>query len=81
MPIACDAESLAGLSNCLVETFTRQELKAIRVYLLCNLVNGVTVATDPKSLATNSRCLMDTMSAGQLYAAETYLLCQLAGIL
>ena len=77
MAVTCNAETLAGLSNCLVETFSLQELKAIRVYLLCNYLNGVTVETDPQSLATNSRCLLNSMSQGQLDAAETYLLCQI----
>ena len=77
MAIVCDAQTLAGLTPCLVETFSRVELKAIRIRLLCAFLNGESMNCDPQSLATASACILENMSAGDMEAAETYLVCQI----
>lgn len=77
MATLCDGQSLASASKCLVETFSRVELKAIRIVLLCNLINGTSMECDAQTLATASKCILEQMSYGDMEAAETYLVFQL----
>lgn len=77
MAVSCEPNVLAAAASGF-DGGQSFQLKAIWVYLLCNLINGVTVTCDANTLATNAACFVGCLSEGQLNAVITYLLCQLA---
>lgn len=53
-------------------------MAAIRIRLLCAIINGETMTCDPTALIDASRCIESCIPAGLMPAVEIYLLCQIA---
>lgn len=74
MAVTCTAENLAALTNCFSEKLSRVESSAIRVVLLCGLVNGNQMNCDPQSLSAAAKCF-EMYSPQEHRAMRIVLLC------
>ena len=78
MPISCVSGSLTTAAECFT-CLSEKQLRAVRIYAKCSLLNGATISLDPNvliGLATAAGYM--EMSVKQQMAAETYLDCQIA---
>lgn len=77
MPVSCDIEDLAESAKCFNSGYGPFVLKAIRIRLLCAILNSETMDCDIDTLAAEAKCFVAGLSEGQLDAIETWLFCQL----
>jgi hypothetical protein len=73
----CDATTLVGLAKCFMGA-PFANLQAMKIRLLCAILNGETMTCDPVSLSNSAKCLMG-MDIQQMAAIEVSLLCSIAG--
>ena len=79
MAINCASGALTTAAECFT-CLSEKQLRAVRIYLKCALLNGTTVNCDPNTLvglATAAGYM--GMSVKQQMGVETYLDCQIAG--
>lgn len=77
--MTCTTSSLATSAEC-YSCISPLGLKAMQVYALCNIINGVTMTCTPQALLSAATSAGFTrMSMMQLEVVMTYLLCNLAG--
>lgn len=76
MAVTCDPNTLAVAAKCF-NGYSPLVLRAIRLRLLCAMLNGESMTCDPNTLAVAAKCFIP-VDAGTLEAVETYLLCQVA---
>ncbi len=76
MAISCDPNDLAQAAACFNQGYDVPLLKAMRIRLLCAVLNGETMTCTPDALAELSVCFLQF--PGMLDAIETYLICQVA---
>lgn len=53
-------------------------LAAIRIRLLCAIIDGQTMACDVQTLVDAAKCIENCVPAGMMASVEIYLLCQIA---
>lgn len=78
MAVTCTSESLANASVCQFACIPPGILGAIKIRLLCAILNGETMACDATTLIEAAKCLECQIPPGMLGAIEVYLLCQIA---
>lgn len=76
MAVSCAPNDLMSGASCLT-CLSPAQAQAVRVRLLCAIINGEMINCDPASLMASANCMM-CLSPGQLQAVEIYLLCQIA---
>lgn len=76
MAVACDSSTLAAAAGCFACHAPHQQ-RAIKVRILCAILNGEAMTCDADSLAAAAAELMG-LSEQQLAAIEAYLLCQIS---
>lgn len=79
MATACDKASLTLAAACFT-CLSEKQLRAIRIYLKCNQLNGVNVSQNCSPTALNTAATAAgylEMSVKQQMAVETYLDCQI----
>jgi len=74
---SCIPSDLVTAARCFVCLDARQQ-QAVRVRLLCAIVNKETMSCDPKTLMAQAACFNCGLDAAQLGAIEISLLCQIA---
>jgi hypothetical protein len=77
MAITCTPDNLGSLASCWTALSQRQ-LKAIQIYLLCQINNGSKPTCDPSTLATAADCFTAGIPETEMDAVIVYLLCQWA---
>lgn len=76
--ITCTAQALTDAATCNFQCLSGSMLQAIRIRILCSILNGESVTCDAQSLVDASTCLEQCVMLGFGPAIEIYLLCQIA---
>ncbi len=76
--ITCTAQNLASLTPCQFSCLNGDLVMAIRIRLLCAILNGETMICDATTLAEAAKCFLPCVSLGLAPSIEIYLLCQIA---
>lgn len=76
--MACDPQTLVSAVGCQFNCLSGKMLAAIRIRLLCAIVDKETMACDAQTLIDNAKCIESCVPNGMMAAIEIYLLCQIA---
>lgn len=74
---SCNPAELTAAAACFV-CLSEAQQQAIRVRILCGIINGETMNCSPASLMEAAACIACGMDESQMAAVEVSLLCQIA---
>lgn len=76
--MACEPQTLVTSTPCQFSCLSGKMLSAIRIRLLCAIIDGQTMACDAQTLVDAAKCIENCVPAGMMASVEIYLLCQIA---
>jgi len=76
--MACEPQNLVTAASCQFSCLSGKMLAAIRIRLLCAIIDGQPMACDAQTLVDAAKCIENCVPTGMMTAVEISLLCQVS---